>query len=76
MTYKNAGVEGPQGCSNEINCKAKTIDDLSKKSAGQAQHITAATEEQSASTEEIASSSQHLATLADQLQAVVNKFKV
>ncbi|MBP2650565.1 MAG: methyl-accepting chemotaxis protein [Firmicutes bacterium] len=62
--------------SQHIASTVKTIDDLSKKSAGQAQHISAATEEQSASMEEIASSSQHLATLADQLQEVINKFKV
>ena len=52
------------------------IDGLSKKSAGEAQSVSAATEEQLASMEEIATSSRALATLAQELQTAVAKFRV
>ncbi|WP_246105496.1 hypothetical protein [Sporomusa termitida] len=52
------------------------MDDLSKKTAGEAQTVAAATEEQSASMEEIATSNQVLAKLAMELREAVNKFAV
>ncbi|MDT8904081.1 methyl-accepting chemotaxis protein [Anaeroselena agilis] len=54
----------------------RTIDALSKTSAGEAQSVSAAAEEQLASMEEVASSSQALAKLAEELQAAVSKFRV
>ncbi|SDF16311.1 methyl-accepting chemotaxis protein [Sporomusa acidovorans] len=52
------------------------IDDYSKTAVGQAQTVSAATEEQSAAMEEIASSSQNLANLAQDLQTAVSQFRV
>jgi len=54
----------------------KQISELSKKTSGEAQTVSAATEEQSASMEEIASSSQALAHLAMNLREAVSKFKI
>lgn len=54
----------------------KKINAFSKNAAGNAQTVSAATEEQSASMEEIASSSQSLAQLAQDLQTAVNKFRI
>lgn len=62
--------------SQQIVGSVNTIDELSKKSAGESQSVSAATEEQLSSMEEIASSSQALATLAQDLQAIVAKFRV
>lgn len=52
------------------------IDKVSKKVVGEAQTVSAATEEQSASMEEIAVSSQSLAKLAMDLREAVSKFNV
>jgi methyl-accepting chemotaxis protein len=52
------------------------IDTISKNNLGQAQNVSAATEEQSASMEEIAQSSEDLAQRAQQLYNVVSKFRV
>lgn len=60
----------------QIVTAVSRIDNLSKKAAGEAQTVSAATEEQSASMEEIASSSQSLATLAMELREAVSKFRV
>ncbi len=54
----------------------KKIDALGKRSAGEAQNVSAATEEQLASMEEIASSSQALARLAEEMQTAVRRFEV
>lgn len=62
--------------SQQIVSSVKEIDRLSKNAAGEAQTVSAATEEQSASMEEIASSSQSLAHLAQDLQDTVSKFRV
>ena len=62
--------------SQQIVVSVKKIDELSKKSAGETQGISAATEEQLASMEEISTSSQALAKLAGDLQASVMKFRV
>jgi methyl-accepting chemotaxis protein len=52
------------------------IEKVSKTNAGEAQTVSAATQEQSASMQEIASASQSLANLASDLQEAVAKFKV
>ena len=62
--------------SQQIVESVNRIDHLSKEAAGQAQTVSAATEEQSASMEEIASSSQSLAQLALELRDAVGKFRV
>ncbi|HWR31509.1 MAG TPA: methyl-accepting chemotaxis protein [Negativicutes bacterium] len=62
--------------SQQIVESVNRIDKLSKDAAGQAQTVSAATEEQSASMEEIASSSQSLAQLALDLRDAVSKFHV
>ena len=62
--------------SQQIVESVKKMDDLSQKSAGEAQSVSAATEEQLASMEEIAVSSQALARMAEELQSAVAKFKV
>ncbi|QDR82718.1 methyl-accepting chemotaxis protein [Sporomusa termitida] len=62
--------------SQTIVNSVKKMDDLGKKSAGEAQGVAAAAEEQLASMEEIASSSQALAKLAEDLQMAVAKFQI
>ena len=62
--------------SQKIVESVQTIDMLSKKTAGEAESVSAATEEQLASTEEIATSSRALATLAQELQGAVAKFHI
>ncbi|WP_371372939.1 methyl-accepting chemotaxis protein [Sporomusa aerivorans] len=62
--------------SQQIVGAVNQIDELSKKAAGEAQTVSAATEEQSASMEEIAASSQSLARLAGELQEAVGKFQI
>lgn len=52
------------------------IDSLSKRASGEAQTVSAATQEQSASMEEIAAASKSLAILAMNLQDAVNKFRI
>jgi methyl-accepting chemotaxis protein len=49
---------------------------LSKKSAEEAESVSAATEEQLASMEEISTSSRALATLAQELQTAVSRFRI
>jgi methyl-accepting chemotaxis protein len=65
-------ARGSQQIVNSVN----QIDELSKKASGEAQTVSAATEEQSASMEEIASSSQALAHLAMDLREAVSKFQI
>ena len=62
--------------SQKIVLSVKDIDKLSKNAVGEAQTVSAATEEQSASMEEIASSSHSLAKLALDLQTAVSQFRV
>ena len=68
----NQMASGSQTLVTSIN----EIDKVSKVNAGEAQSVSAATEEQSASMQEIASSSQSLAKLAGDLQQAVAKFRV
>lgn len=60
----------------QIVSAVNAINELSKKVAGEAETVSAATEEQSASMEEIASSSQHLAEMAQRLQETVGRFRI
>lgn len=54
----------------------REIDTAIQAGAGEAEAVSAATEEQSASMQQIAASSQSLATLAGDLQAAVSRFQV
>jgi len=54
----------------------RQISELSKKTVGETQNVSAATEEQSAAMEEIASASQSLAHLAMNLREAVSKFQI
>lgn len=72
----SAAIEQMAVGSRQIVGSVERIDGLSKKSAGEAQIVSAATEEQSASMEEIASSSQALAKLAEDLRIAVSRFKI
>ena len=62
--------------SQQIVGSVNRIDNLSKTAAGEAQVVSAATQEQSATMEEIAASSQSLVHLATDLQEAVRKFLV
>ncbi|WP_371363682.1 methyl-accepting chemotaxis protein [Sporomusa rhizae] len=72
----SAAIQQMASGSQQIVGSVKKIDDLSKSSAGEAQNVSAATEEQLASMEEIASASQALAQLAQDLQVAVARFRV
>ena len=65
-------AQGSQKIVESVN----KIDGFSKKSAGEAESVSAATEEQLASMEEIATSSRALAKMAEELTQAVGKFKV
>ncbi|WP_378955716.1 methyl-accepting chemotaxis protein [Pelosinus sp. sgz500959] len=60
----------------QIISSIKEIDQISRAAAGQMQTVSAATEEQSASMEEIESSGGSLVKMAEDLQNIVNTFKV
>ena len=72
----SAAIQQMATGSQQIVGSVKKIDELSKKSAGEAQSVSAATEEQLASMEEISTSSRALATLAQDLQSAVAKFRI
>lgn len=76
VTEISSAIQQMASGSQQIVNSIRKIDVLSKKSAGDSQSVSAATEEQLASMEEIASSSQALANLAQDLQVAVAKFKV
>jgi len=62
--------------SREIVASVREIDAISQDTAGQTQTVSAATQEQLASMEEVASASQSLVEMAQELQNVVNNFRV
>ncbi|MDF2571679.1 MAG: mcpA 4, partial [Sporomusa sp.] len=62
--------------SQQIVTSIGKINEVSAAAAGQAQNVSAATEEQSAFMEELAVSSQTLTTMAQELQLAVSKFKI
>lgn len=70
----SAAIQQMESGSHKIVLSVKEIDELSKLAAGQAQTVSAATEEQSASMEEISSSSRGLAKMAQDLQEAIAKF--
>jgi len=72
----SAAIQQMASESQQIVGSVTTIDNLSKMSAGEAQNVSASTEEQLASVEEIAASSKELSKLAQELQAEVAKFRV
>lgn len=76
VTEISAAMEQIASGSRHIVTSVNRIEALGKTAAGEAQLVSAATEEQSASMEEIASSSQSLAHLAMELREAVGKFQV
>ncbi len=76
MSESSTAIQQIANESQQIVGTVKTIDNLSKMSSGEAQNVSAATEEQLASIEEIAVSSEALSKLAQELQAEVAKFRV
>lgn len=62
--------------SEQMVMVVQDIDELSRRAAGEAETVSAATEEQSAAMEEIAASSTTLAQTAYNLQQAVEKFKL
>lgn len=76
VTHISADIERVAAGTHTIVNAADTMETLSRKSAGEAQHFSAASEEQRTSMKEISSASQFLAELAQELQSEVSKFKV
>ncbi len=72
----SAAIQQMATGSQQIVGSVRKFDELSKKSAGEAQSVSAATEEQLASMEEISTSSRELAALAQGLQTAVAKFRI
>ena len=72
----STAIETMASGSQNVVDAVKKIDKISAEAVDQTQTVSAATQEQSASMEEIASSSQALAKMAEELQAVVSKFKI
>ncbi|MBM7649479.1 methyl-accepting chemotaxis protein [Bacillus ectoiniformans] len=72
----SAAVEQMSAGTEQVVQNIKVLTDTSETTAAGTQNVSAATEEQLASMEEIASSSSALAHMAEELQAMVRKFKV
>ena len=60
----------------QIATNINQINRISAETAAQAQQVSSATEEQLASAEEIADTSKSMAEMADELQSLVQKFKL
>lgn len=69
-------IEQVSDGSKEIVRAVEAVHKISQEATEQTQSISAATEEQSASTEEIASSSRGLEQMAQDMQAMIRKFKI
>ncbi|MDT8899923.1 methyl-accepting chemotaxis protein [Anaeroselena agilis] len=69
-------INGFAGDSEQTVKAVEGIRAISRDTMGQAETVSAATEEQSASLEEIAASSRELATMAGELQAMVMRFRI
>lgn len=69
-------IENMNAQGSRISESMVTVSEYSKKTMGESQTVSAATEEQSAAMEEIASSSHGLAILAQELQDSVRKFQI
>lgn len=76
VSESSAAIQQMASESQRIVGAVITIDNLSKTSTGEAQSVSAATEEQLASTEEIAAASEELSKLAQELQREMTKFRV
>lgn len=76
ITHISAAIQEVEAGNKQIVNAVLNIDHSSKITAGEAQNVSAATEEQSAAMEEIATASQSLAKRAEELQAAVRKFTV
>ncbi len=72
----STAIQQMTGGSQQIVASVNGIDTISKETATQSETVSAATQEQSATMEEIAASSQALAKMAEELTAVVSKFKI
>lgn len=72
----SAAIEQLTSGSQHVVSAVQEIDQESQNAAKQTETVSAATEEQSASIEEIASSSQMLSKMAEELQSVIQQFKV
>lgn len=72
----SAAIQQMASGSQQIVLSVQKIDEVSKKAAGEAQGVSAATEEQLASMEEISASSRALAVLAQDLQTAVATFRM
>jgi len=72
----SAAIQEMATGSRQIVLSVRKIDEVSKKAAGEAQGVSAATEEQLASMEEISASSRALAMLAQELQTAVATFRL
>jgi methyl-accepting chemotaxis protein len=70
----SAAIQQMAADSQHIVDSVKMIDNLSKKSAGETQSVSAAVEEQLASMQEVAGASQALAGLAQELQTAIARF--
>lgn len=76
VTAIAAAMEQMNQDRQQIVSAMDAIEGASRKSAAEAQTVSAATQEQSASMEGVASSSQSLAVLAQKLQEAVSKFQL
>ncbi|MCR5756527.1 MAG: methyl-accepting chemotaxis protein [Selenomonas sp.] len=76
MTEINSSVKVVTDGASNIVTAVDSIDTVSRKTAGDTQTISSATEEQSASNEEIAASSTALVKLAEEMQHAIRQFKI
>lgn len=72
----SASVQEISATTEQMNQSVTRIAELGAESARNAHNVSAATEEQLASMEEINASAQSLSSMAEDLQLIVNKFKV
>jgi methyl-accepting chemotaxis protein len=76
VAQSSLAVKAMAGDSQKIVEDVRKIDQISRDTSAQSQTVSAATEETTASMEEIAASSQALVRMAEELQVVIQKFKV
>lgn len=72
----SAALQKLAGGAVSVNASIGQVSEVARDSSSLSQNISAATEEQLASMEEISSSAQALASLADDLQKILNQFKI
>lgn len=71
-----ASIQGTTAGADHIVQLVKGIEEISGKTTGESQDVSAATEEQLASMQEISASASSLAHLAEELQDSIKKFKI